>query len=337
MSNVPDLSTTYLGIKLSSPIMASSGPLTRDVETMKKLEAAGASAVVLPSLFQEEAEAEQMQAFELAEMADGFAEFASAPLPEVDLSHVGPGRHLKLLKDAKEALSIPVFASLNGTNLGGWSRYAAEYQDAGADALELNLYSVNASPSEQANVIEDRYLSVIDAVRQSITIPLSVKVSPHFSAFSNFAARAREAGADGFVLFSGVYGTDIDLERLKLAPAVPLTDSSRIRLPMRWIGILDSQLPKVGLAASSGVHTWQDVLKLLLVGADVACTTSAVLRSGPKVITEMIDGLRTWMAEHDYESVVQLRGSMNLAAVGDPGAYERDVYIKTVTSTPVIL
>lgn len=337
MVNAPDLSTTYLGIKLSGPVIASAGPLTREVDTMRQLEAAGASAIVLPSLFQEEAEAEEMQAYELSEMADGFAEFASAPLPEIDPDSIGPGRHINLLKEAKEALSIPVFASLNGTNLGGWSRYAAEYQDAGADALELNLYSVNAEPNETAAVVEDRYLAVIEAVRAAITVPLAVKVSPHFSAFGNFAARARSAGADGFVLFSGVYGTDIDLETLKLRPAVPLTDSSRIRLPMRWIGILDSQLPKVGLAASSGVHTWEDVLKLLLVGADVACTTSAVIRSGPKAITAMLDGLRTWMAEHDYESVIQLRGSMNLSAVGDPGAYERDVYIKTVTSTPVII
>jgi dihydroorotate dehydrogenase (fumarate) len=337
MAHVPDLFTTYLGITLSSPVIASAGPLTREVESMLRLEAAGAGAIVLPSLFQEEAEAEEMQAYELFELGDGFAEFASAPLPEVDPASIGPGRHIKLLRDAKEALKVPVFASLNGTNIGGWSRYAAEYQDAGADALELNLYSVNADPSEEAAIIENRYLAVIEAVRAAITIPLSVKVSPHFSSFSNFAARARSAGADGFVLFSGIYGTDIDLEKLKLTPAVPLTSSDRIRLPMRWIGILDTQLPKVGLAASSGVHTWQDVLKLLLVGADVACTTSAVLRHGPEAITAMLDGLRTWMADHEYDSVVQLRGSMNLSSVGDPGAYERDVYIKTVTSTPVIV
>lgn len=337
MANAPDLSTTYLGIKLSGPVMASAGPLTRTIESMKELEAAGASAVVLPSLFQEEAEAEEMSAYELSELADGFAEFASAPLPEVDLGTIGPARHIQLLKDAKSALSIPVFASLNGATLGGWSRYAAEMQDAGADALELNLYSVNADPAESAATIEDRYLAVIDAVRLAIDIPLAVKVSPHYSAFSNFAKRAREAGADGFVLFSGVYGTDIDLDTLRLTSAVPLTQSDRIRLPMRWIGILDAQLPKVGLAASSGVHTWSDVLKLLLVGADVACTTSAVIKGGPKVITAMLEGLRDWMTEHEYESVVQLRGSMNLASVGDPGAYERDAYIKTVTSTPVIV
>lgn len=337
MASVPDLSTTYLGIPLASPVIASAGPHTREVDSMLRLQAAGAGAVVLPSLFQEEVEAEEIQAYELSEMADGFAEFASAPLPEVDPDSVGPARHIKLVRDAKAALQVPVFASLNGTSIGGWSRYAAELQDAGADALELNLYSVNARPDEVAAEVEDRYLAIIEAVRKTTSIPLAVKASSHFTAFSNFAGRARDAGADGFVLFNRVYGTDVDLDTLKLRASIPQSTSDGIRLPMRWIGILDAQLPKVGLAASSGVHTWQDVLKLLLVGADVACTTSAVLKSGPAVITGMLEGLRAWMVEHEYDSVVQLRGSMNLSSVGDPGAYERDVYVKTVTSTPVIV
>ncbi len=336
MTTQPDLSTTYLGLKLAGPVIASAGPSTRDVPSLLKLQAAGVSAVVLPSLFQEEAEAEEMQAYDLAEMADGFAEFASAPLPEIDLATVGPNRHVQLMKDAKAALDIPVIGSVNGTDVGGWARYARMLQEAGADAIELNLYSVNSRANETAAQVEDRYLAVIAEVKKTIDVPLAVKLSSHFSALSNFASRAAAAGADAFVLFSGVYGTDIDLEKLKLTPQVPLTSSDRIRLPMRWVGVLNSQLPGTDLAASSGVHTWQDVLKLLLVGADVTCTTSAIVKGGPKAVTAMLDGLRTWMADHDYDSVSQLQGSMDLSSVGDPGAYERDVYLKVVTSTPVM-
>nr|NLI48876.1 dihydroorotate dehydrogenase-like protein [Propionibacterium sp.] len=337
MSTAPDLSTTYLGLSLSGPVIASSGPLTRDVESMLKLEAAGAAAVVLPSLFQEEAEAEEMQAYELAELADGFAEFASAPLPEQELDNVGTGVHLRRLRHAKEALKIPVIASLNGKDVGGWAHYAKELEDAGADALELNLYRVNANPLVTAKEVEDIYVRIVAAVRAEISIPMAVKVSSHFTAFSHFASRLVGAGADALVLFSGLYGTDIDLAARQIKPSVPLTTSDRVRLPMRWIGILDAQLPDTDLAATSGLHTWEDLAKLLLVGADVACTTSAVIKNGPAAITRMLEGLSAWMTEYEYESVAQLRGSMNQRSAADAGAYERDVYIKTITSTPVIL
>ncbi len=337
MSTAPDLSTTYLGLQLSGPVIASAGPLTRDVETMLKLEAAGASAIVLPSLFQEEAEAEEMQAYELAEMADGFAEFASAPLPEQELDNVGTGLHLRRLRKAKEALKVPVIASLNGKDVGGWARYAKELEETGADALELNLYRVNANPAVTANDVEDIYIRIVAAVRAEISIPMAVKVSSHFTAFSHFANRLVGAGADALVLFSGLYGTDIDLATRQIKPSVPLTTSDRVRLPMRWIGILDAQMPDTDLAATSGLHTWEDLAKLLLVGADVACTTSAVIKNGPAAITRMLEGLSAWMTEYEYESVAQLRGSMNQRSAADAGAYERDVYIKTITSTPVIL
>lgn len=337
MATQPELSTTYLGLKLSGPVIASAGPMTRSVDDMLKLQAAGAAAVVLPSLFQEEAEAEEMQAFELGEMGDGFAEFASAPLPDTSMDNIGTAMHINRLKEAKQALDIPVIASLNGRDVGGWARYAAELQAAGADALELNLYRVNADPNVTANEIEDIYVEIVQAVRKEITIPLAVKVSSHFTAFGHFAKRLVEAGADALVLFSGLYGTEIDLDHLRITPSVPLTQSDRIRLPMRWIGILDSQLPDTDFAATSGLHTWQDAAKLLLVGSTVVCTTSAVLQGGPKVVTEILDGLREWMTEKEYESVDQLRGSMNQQKSGDPAAYERDVYIKTITTTPVIL
>ena len=337
MATTPDLSTTYLGLRLSGPVIASAGPLTRQVDTMLQLQEAGASAIVLPSLFQEEAEAEEMQAYELSELADGFAEFASAPLPEQASDNVGTAMHLNRLRDAKKALSVPVIASLNGKDVGGWATYAKLLEEAGADALELNLYRVNADPNVTANQVEEIYIRIVEAVRAEINIPLAVKVSSHFTAFSNFARRLVSAGADALVLFSGLYGTDIDLDAKRVTPSVPLTTSDRVRLPMRWIGILDAQLPGTQFAATSGLHTWQDLAKLLLVGADVACTTSAVVKQGPSAISSMLNGLRTWMSDNEYVSVDQLRGSMNQSATGDPGAYERDVYIKTITSTPLIL
>lgn len=335
MSERPDLSTTYLGLSLAGPVIASAGPLTRTPEDMLALQDAGAAAVVLPSLFQEEAEAEEMQAFDMAEIGDGFAEFDSAPLPPADLDDVGPNRHVNLVKAAKQALTIPVIGSVNGSTEGGWQRYATLLQDAGADAVELNLHSVNADPQALPADIEDRYLRVIAGVKSALSVPLAVKMSSHFTSVSNFASRARDAGADALVLFSNVYGTDIDLDELTMVPRVTLSSSDRIRLPMRWIGIVSAQQKGLDLAASSGVHTWEDALKLLLVGANVVCTTSAVLQGGPEAVTGMLDGLRSWLAERGYDSVEQLRGSMNFASVGNPGAYERDAYMKVITSTPV--
>lgn len=335
MATKPDISVDYLGMHLSGPVIASAGPATRSVESMLELQKAGAAAIVLPSLFQEEAEAEEIRAFKMADVGDGFPEFNSAPLPPADLDDIGPNRHINRLKEAKEALDIPVIASVNGSTEGGWQRYASLLADAGADAIELNLFSVNADASATSNDIEDRYLRVIEGVKNALDVPLTVKMSSHFTSIAAFAGRAAAAGADGLVMFSSVYGTDIDLDELTMTPKASLSGSDRIRLPLRWIGIVDAQQPELSLAASSGVHTWQDALKLLLVGADVVCMTSAVLQQGPKVFGDVLSGLTTWLAQHDYESVDQLRGSMNANSVGDPGAYERDIYMKVVTSTPV--
>ena len=326
------LATSYLGLQLSGPVIASASPLTGRLDSLKALQDAGAAAVVLPSLFEEEVIAEEMHLAEMLDAGEDFAEFASAPLPEIDLPDLGANRHLRLLEQAKTALSIPVIGSLNATHPGSWQRYAAQMVDAGADAIELNLYSVAADPAFSASDVESRHLETIAAVRAAISVPLAVKLSPFYSSVAAFAAEAATEGADALVLFNRFYAPDIDLGRLAITPRVELSTPGDQRLPLRWIGILRSQLPHLGLACTSGVHSADEVLKALLVGADVACTTSAVLRRGPGAIAEMLAGVRSWLAENDYESVDQLRGSMSATAVPDPSAFERAQYQAVITS-----
>lgn len=327
-----DLTTRYLGLDLRSPVIASCSPLTGRLESLRQLQDAGAGAVVLPSMFQEEAEAEELAAADLMDTGDDFAEFASAPLPEIDLDDIGPGRHLKLVRDAKAALDVPVLASLNGTRPGDWARYAVQLADAGADAIELNLFSVNADPDESSAQVEDRYLAIIESVRGGIEVPLAVKLSQHITGLSSFARRAEDAGANGLVLFNRFYGAEIDLDSLTLASRLALSNPEELRFPLRWIGILRAQRPGLSLAATSGVHSGLDALKALLVGANVACTTTAVLRHGPSQLATMLAELEAWLVEHDYESVSQLQGSMSAANVPDPGEFERAQYMKVITS-----
>lgn len=327
-----DLSTSYLGLELSGPIMASCSPLTGRVESLGALQEAGASAVVLPSLFQEEVEAEELAVADLMDTGEQFAEYASAPLPDIDLDNLGPNRHLKLLAAAKDALDIPVFASVNGSRVGDWARYAGLLADAGADAIELNLFSVNADPDESSAQVEDRYLAIIEQVRSRITVPLAVKLSQHITGLSSFARRAESAGANGLVLFNRFYGAEIDVDALTLTSRLALSSPDELRLPLRWIGILRAQRPELSLAATSGVHSGQDAAKALLVGANVACTTSAVLQSGPGKIAAMLTELTDWLVTHEYDSVRQLQGSMSAANVPDPGEFERAQYMKVITA-----
>lgn len=329
---MPSLDTTYLGLSLTGPVIASASPLTGRIDSLRELEQAGAAAVVLPSLFSEEVAEEELHLADLMDAGEEFAEFASAPLPDIDLPDLGVGRHLRLIEQAKAALSIPVIGSLNATHPGAWQRYAHEMADAGADALELNLYTVAADPSVDAAGVEQAHLDAIAAVASSVDVPLAVKLSPYYSSVAHFAARAIEAGAAGLVLFNRFYAPDLDLDALAVAPRLNLSDPAELRLPLRWIGILRAQLPGLSLAATSGVHTPADVLKALLVGADVACTTSAVLHHGPHHLATLLQGVEAWLAEHDYESVDQLRGSMSAASVPDPGAYERAQYQAIITS-----
>ena len=330
---MPDLSTQYLGLTLSGPVIASASPLTGRIDSLQLLQEAGAAAVVLPSLFEEEVVAEEFAAADWLDAGEDFAEFAGGPLPDIDLPELGVGRHLSLLTQTKDTLQIPVIASLNATHPGSWQRYARQMADAGADALELNLYTVAADPTQDAGDVERAHLAAIAEVAASIEIPLAVKLSPYYSSLSHFAARALDAGAAGLVLFNRFYAPDIDLTRLAVQPKVNLSDSAELRLPLRWLGILRAQLPPTAsLAATSGVQDAEDVVKALLVGADVACTTSGVLHYGPWRVRQLLDGLSLWLDEHEYESVAQLRGSMSAASVADPSAFERAQYQAIITS-----
>jgi len=328
-----DLSTRYLGLELRSPIVASASPLNRDPENTAKLEEAGAGAIVMPSLFEEEIENEEIElAASLEQGSEGFAE-ALDYFPEVD-TFIGEGdRYLRTLEKIKGNASVPIIASLNANSVGGWVRFAKLMADAGADALELNLYRISVDRTRSAADIEDEDLELIAAVRAAVNLPLAVKLSPFYSALANFAGRAVEAGANGLVLFNRFYQPDIDLEELAVVPRVSLSHSSELRLPMRWTAILRPQLgPEVAIAASSGVHSGEDAIKALMVGADVAMTTSAVLRGGPGKIADIEAETRAWLEENEYSSVTQLRGSASQGSVEDPGTFERAQYIRTLHS-----
>jgi dihydroorotate dehydrogenase (fumarate) len=328
-----DLRTRYLGLELRSPIVASASPLTGEPASARLLEQAGAAAIVLPSLFEEEIVFEEMELDRSLEAgSDSFAE-ALSYFPNIP-SFAGVGeRYLARLRQIKAQSAVPVIASLNATTVGAWVRYAKLMQDAGADALELNLYRVAADPARTAADIESDDLALIAAVRAAIGIPLAVKLSPYYSSMANVARHAIAAGADGLVLFNRFYQPDLDLDTLEVVPRLDLSHPADLRLPLRWIAILRPELgPGPSLAATSGVGSATDVVKALMVGADVAMMTSAILRNGPDKIRTVEAGLRAWMTENEYESVAQLRGSASQTSVEDPSAFERANYMRTLRS-----
>jgi dihydroorotate dehydrogenase (fumarate) len=328
-----DLWTRYLGLELRSPLVASAAPHNADPVVARRLERAGVGAIVLPSLFEEEILAEEIQlARSLEQGTEVFAE-ALSYFPAVQ-SFVGTAdRYLSALTRVKASVTIPVIASLNASSVGGWVTHARRIQDAGADALELNLYHVAADPRRSAADMEARDLELIAAVRASITVPLAVKLSPFYSAFANFAAAAADAGADGLVMFNRFYQPDIDLESIEVVPRLELSQPWEMRLPVRWIALLRPQLdPDVSLAATSGAHSGADVAKGLLVGADVVMMTSALLRHGPEHVTTVEAELTAWMETNDYKSVSELRGSASATMVEDPTAFERANYMATLHS-----
>jgi dihydroorotate dehydrogenase (fumarate) len=328
-----DLRTRYLGLELRSPIVASAAPHNGDPEMARRLQRAGVGAIVLPSLFEEEILAEEIELTRSLEQGTGIFAEALDYFPAVQTFIGAADRYLAALQGVKAAAVVPIIASLNASSVGGWVRYARRIQDAGADALELNLYHISADPRRSAADMETRDLELIAAVRASITIPLAVKLSPFYSAFANFAAAATSAGADGLVLFNRFYQPDLDLESIEVVPRLELSQPSEMRLPVRWIAILRPQLdPDVSLAATTGAHSGADVAKGLLVGADVVMMTSALLQHGPEHVASVEAQLRGWMAEHEYTSVSELRGSASAANVEDPSGFERANYMTTLHS-----
>jgi dihydroorotate dehydrogenase (fumarate) len=324
-----NLSTRYLGLELRNPIVASASPLTGSVDSMKRLEDAGIAAVVLPSVFEEQVEHEEMAAHNLMLYGSESSAEARGFFPEMQQYVSGVDQCLRLVADAKKALKVPVIASLNGYTPGGWTRIAKQFVEAGADAVELNVYFLATDLADTGTEIEQRYLDLVASVKQICTVPVAVKVSPYFSSMSNMAARLVGAGADGLVLFNRFVQPDILLDELEVAPRLVLSTSEELRLALRWIAILNGRV-KASLAATGGAHTGDDVLKLLLAGADCVMVASALLKHGPARVTAMLKGVEQWMSEREYVSVKQLRGSLSQRACQDPEAFERANYMKAL-------
>ncbi len=326
-----DLRTTYMGMELKHPIVASASPLAGTVANIKRLEDAGASAVVMFSLFEEQLQHESAALEHLMTAGtESFAESLSY-FPEVDDYTVGPDRYLDLLRRASEAVDIPILGSLNGITNTGWIEYAQLMQQAGAKGIELNVYYIPADLTTSGRAVEERYIEIVKAVKAAVTVPVAVKLSPFFSAMGAMAKSLDEAGADALVLFNRFYQPDLDLDRLEVAPNLNLSTPDEIRLPLLWIAVLYGRL-RASLGATRGVHTPVEVVKYLMAGADAVMTTSALLKNGIDYLTTLRDGLQTWMEMHHYSSVAQLKGSMSQQNVADPTAFERANYIKTLES-----
>ena len=326
-----DLTTTYLGLNLKNPIVPSAGPLSHTVDSMKRLEDAGASAIVMYSLFEEQIvhDAAELNYF-LTQGTESFAE-ALTYFPEADDYNLGPEEYVEHIHRAKGALGIPVIGSLNGISTGGWVKFAKKIEEAGADAIELNVYYIPTEPNLPGTEVEERYLEVLRAVKSTVKIPVAMKLSPFFSSMANMAHKLDAAGANGLVLFNRFYQPDIDLETLEVAPNVILSTPQALRLPLRWVAILHGRV-KASIAATSGIHTSEDVLKMLMAGADVTMMCSALLKHGPGRIREVLAELTQWMQEHEYNSVKQMKGSMSQKSVADPTAFERANYMKALNS-----
>jgi dihydroorotate dehydrogenase (fumarate) len=326
-----DLRTTYLGLHLANPIVPSASTLSSRIDNLKRLQDAGASAIVMQSLFEEQIEHEELQIHRMLETGADSNPESLTHFPELEDYNTGPDEYLRHLEASKKELGIPVIGSLNGSSEGGWLRYARLIEDAGADALELNVYFIAADPDESGWQVERRYLDLVSAVRDSVTIPLAVKIGPYFSSLANMARQLVEAGANGLVLFNRFLQPDIDLETLEVDPTLHLSTPDEVRLPLRWIGILHGRV-ECSLAATSGVHTAEDAIKLLLAGADVTMMASALFRHGPEHLGTVLQGLRDWLDEYGYLSVEQLKGSVSQVNVADPTAFARSNYMQMLVN-----
>lgn len=326
-----DLSTSYLGLDLRTPLVVSASPLSQEISNIKRMEDAGASAVVLYSLFEEQIRQEERALHHYTTQGtESFAE-ALSYFPEPSEYHLAPQEYLNHIRKAKEAVSIPVIASINGTEVGDWLHYGKLMEEAGADAIELNIYAIPTDPDLAAADVERNYINILKCLRASVTVPVAVKLSPFFSNTANMAKRLVEAGANGLVLFNRFYQPDIDLESLEVVPHVVLSSSQARRLPLRWIAILYGRI-KADLAATSGIHHAQDVLKMLMAGANVTMMCSTLLRNGIDHIRTVEKEMREWMEVHEYESVKQMQGSMSQKKIADPSSFERAQYMKTLQS-----
>ena len=325
-----DLTTSYLGLKLRSPLVVSASPLSEDIDNLKRLEDAGAAAIVLYSLFEEQLKQDRLELHQRLEHGtESFAE-ALSYFPEPDEFNLGPEEYLKHIAAAKKTTRIPIIASLNGSSTGGWTDYAQQIQQAGADALELNIYYIPTDMNLTGTEVELTYLEILKAVKSHVTIPVAVKLSPFFSNFANMAKRLDQAGANGLVLFNRFYQPDIELETLEVKPNILLSTPMAARLPLRWIALLHGKL-KASLAATSGIHRASDALKMLMAGADVTMLCSTLLRHGIPQITTIESDLAAWLTEHEYESVQQLKGSLSQKNCPEPAAFERSQYMKALT------
>ena len=325
------LSTNYLGLTLKNPIVASSSPLSHNVDSIRRLEDAGAAALVMYSLFEEQITFDSFYVdYYLTSGTNSYPESLSY-FPEMQSYNVWPDEYMNLIRRAKEAVDIPVIGSLNGVSAGGWTDYAALMEEAGADAVELNVYYIPTNEDLKGTEVENIYLEILREVKGSVSIPIAIKLSPYFSSTANMAKRLVDEGANGLVLFNRFYQPDIDLETLEVVPRLVLSNSAELRLPLRWVAILYGHL-MADLAITTGIHTSQDVLKGLMAGAKVTMMASELLQNGIRRIGVILDEIRSWMNEHEYESVAQMIGSMSQQHCAEPAAFERANYMKMLAS-----
>lgn len=330
-----DLSTNYLGLKLKSPLVVSAGPLCRELENLKRMEDAFASAVVLHSLFEEQIEIESNDLDNFLWNTGDVSAEAQTYYPDLGSYNIGPDAYLEHIRRAKQSLSIPVIASLNGISTGGWTRYARLMEEAGADAIELNIYFLPTNPYQSSSDVEQQYLELVREVKSSVKVPIAVKIGPYFTAVANMALRLEGAGADGLVLFNRFYQPDIDLENLEVVPRLSLSRSAELTLRLHWTALLYEYL-KSDIAITGGVHTVDDVVKCMMAGAKVSMMTSALLEQGIPYIHILHNHLRDWLDRNEYASIDQMQGSMSRKNVGNPAAYERANYVKVLSSYSVV-
>ena len=326
-----DMTTTYLGMELKSPLVASPSPLTEKLDDLRRLEDAGAGAVVLYSLFEEQIERDSLHLdHHLSMHGENYAESISY-FPEHEDYMIGPEGYLEYIAQAKKAVGIPIVASLNGATLGGWVHHARLMEQAGADALELNIYRIPSDPETTGAKVEEEYVELVRAVREEVKIPIAVKVGAHFSSTANMAKRLSEAGADALVLFNRFYQPDFDIEHLEVKPSVALSMPRELRLRLRWTALLFGKIP-ADIAITGGVHSAEDALKAMMAGARVAMMTSALLKFGPRHIATTLDRMHAWMADREYESIRQMQGCLSAQYLKDPSAFERANYLRTLQS-----